>query len=413
MKESGFFDMENEVARDFDGKFHETQLIKRGVVSSLYRASRDGRYFILKTPSDKEAISLAIMRREYEISSRLTHPYIINTYIIETETPVGEAIVMEYVDGRDLNEFLAENPSYKIKKKIFRQLLDAVAYMHAKGIIHNDLKPENILISRGDDNLKLIDFGLSDDDAHYLIKTPGYTDTFAAPELKESRQSDERSDIYSIGRLMGLLFGNRHKLIAKKCMRNNSESRFKSVESLLKVWKNRNLPFIIISSIIVILAIALIIIWTLSEMMTQQSENLKRTRELEQAVELQKEERIKAEEQSNLQKEEINRLHDSYGALSDSITLADKKRADHAAAIERHKEKFTLALRKRKKLALDSLSKSDDPTKRLNININFFNYAQKFFEKYDKIVDGEDISSQLHTIMMDESQDYSNKMNSK
>lgn len=100
---------------------------------------------------------------------------------------------------------MTENPTLRERDKVFSQILEAVGYLHKKGITHNDIKPDNILITNNGNNLKLIDFGMSDDDTHFLLKTPGFTAAYAAPELLAQRKTDARSDIYSIGAIMTVL----------------------------------------------------------------------------------------------------------------------------------------------------------------------------------------------------------------
>lgn len=121
------------------GGYHNPVLLSEGAFSRLYRVSRAGKHFIIKTARDQKHASL--VRREYDLSIGLNHPYIINVFTFEEQTPVGEGIVMEYIDGRDLRGFLSENPSRQLRKRVLNQLLTAVSYLHSKGIVHNDLKP--------------------------------------------------------------------------------------------------------------------------------------------------------------------------------------------------------------------------------------------------------------------------------
>ena len=241
-----------------DETYYGPILIKEGSVNMLYRVARAGKYFIIKTAKDGDERFKTLIKREYEFSIGLTHPNIINVFTFEEHSPVGPGIVMEYVDGRTLSEFIAENPAMVLRKRVFDQILEAVAYIHRKGIIHNDLKPANILITRIDNAVKIIDFGLSDDDAHYLAKTLGCTADYASPELLRQEKIDCRSDIYSLGKIMKAIFGKRLGRISSKACRTEASERHDNAEALQKAIKRRHYPVIAIS----ILTILTILIGT-------------------------------------------------------------------------------------------------------------------------------------------------------
>ena len=209
----------------------------------LYRVRKAGKYFIIKTPKEKDGRSIAMLKREYELSIGRQHPNVVNVFTFEESTVVGPGIIMEYVDGRTLTAFLAENPTPAMRRRVFEQLLQAVAYIHRSGIVHNDIKPENILVTRADNDVRLIDFGLADDDAHYLARTLGCTPTYASPELlMQEKDIDARSDIYSLGVIMMELFGNRYMRIAGRCLSAQREKRYANAEQLLAAFRHRNRP---------------------------------------------------------------------------------------------------------------------------------------------------------------------------
>ena len=217
----------------------------------LYRVRKAGKYFIIKTPKEKTGHTLAMLRREYELSIGRQHPNVVNVFTFEESTVVGPGIVMEYVDGRTLTAFLAEKPSQAMRRRVFEQLLQAVAYIHRSGIVHNDIKPENILITRADNDVRLIDFGLADDDAHYLARTLGCTPLYASPELLEqAKDIDARSDIYSLGMIMHDIFGSRHLRIAGRCLCAQKEKRYANAEQLLAAFRHRNRPVMLLFSVI-------------------------------------------------------------------------------------------------------------------------------------------------------------------
>ena len=232
-------------------------LIKEGTMSRLFRVSRAGKYFIVKTTKDGSSAQMELIRREYELSIALNHPYIVSVFTFEEATPVGAGIVMEYIDGVTLTEFLAQNPSKKLRQRTVEQLLDAVAYLHRKGVVHNDLKPENILISRVDNTLKIIDFGLSDNDAYFLYKGLGCTPKYASPELLAHQQTDCRSDIYSLGLIARDILGERHKRVWKKAASEQKGKRYANVEQMQKaLTAGRNVAM---SGIILLVALVVII----------------------------------------------------------------------------------------------------------------------------------------------------------
>lgn len=232
---------------DINNSYSDVILLREGAMSRLYRVSKAGKYLVIKTTKDNSAMQLAMLKREYELSIKLDHYHLPHFYTYDTNTPVGPGFVMEYIDGRNLTQFLSENPTIDTRRRVFRQLLDVVAYIHKNGIIHNDLKPENILITRTNDDVKLLDFGFCNSDAHYLTKNLGGTREFASPELiAQSDHIDARSDIYSLGRLMELIFPYNYRSYSKKCLRKNPEERWENVDQLIRAWRRSSHPIYLI-----------------------------------------------------------------------------------------------------------------------------------------------------------------------
>ena len=219
--------------------------------SVLWRVRKAGKFFIIKTPKDNSTQSLAMLQREYELSIGRSHPNVVNIFTYEPSTVVGPGIVMEYVDGCTLDEFMERNPSQATRCRIFEQLVAAVAYIHRSGIVHNDIKPGNILVTRADNDVKLIDFGLADNDAHYLARSLGCTPDYASPELLlQSKDIDARSDIYSLGVVMKDIFGKRYSHISSRCLRTQKEKRYANADELLKSFSCRNRPVKIMAAVV-------------------------------------------------------------------------------------------------------------------------------------------------------------------
>lgn len=224
----------------------------------LYRVRKAGKYFIIKTPKENSGRGIAMLQREYELSIGLSHPNVVNVFTYEESTVVGPGIVMEYVDGRSLTAFIKENPTLPMRRRVFEQLLQAVAYMHRSNIVHNDIKPDNILITRAGNDVRLIDFGLADDDAHYLARTLGCTPAYASPELLAREDDiDVRSDIYSLGVVMKEVFGSRYSRISSKCLNINKVYRYANAEELLNAFSHRNRRAKITLSVILFMLVLL------------------------------------------------------------------------------------------------------------------------------------------------------------
>ena len=242
---------------DYSGRYTDVELIATTSHARLYRMRRAGRLFMAKTTMSDDARSLELLQREYELTLGLSHPHIIHVYTYEASTPVGPAIIMEYVDGCTLTEYLAEHPNKAARQRVFEQLLSATAYLHKSGVLHNDLKPDNILITRTNHDVRLIDFGFSDDDSHDRLRALGGTRGYASPELAaQSHGIDTRSDIYSLGRIMQQLFPGRYRRIAGRCTHPKCERRYADVDSLARAWRHRRLPLQLVGA----LAIAVLIL---------------------------------------------------------------------------------------------------------------------------------------------------------
>ena len=226
---------------------------------NLYEATCDGKKCLLKTSLPGQT---SLLRREYDISCNLQHPYILTPLRYSEDTPVGPAIVMEYVEGCTLTEFVAKGQSHEVLRRLLAEILDAVDYLHKKGLIHNDLKPDNILVSNIGNHIRIIDFGLSDKDAQYLIKRLGGTDESSAPEVIEDNPDipfTASSDVWSLGYIIRIMFPGRYRAIVRKCCRQNPKNRYPDIVSLEKALRNADrlrrflisLPFVFCAIVII------------------------------------------------------------------------------------------------------------------------------------------------------------------
>lgn len=255
--ESIIFETPTENKVEIEG-FYGFKLLRTNTHTSLYHALKGGKRFIIKTTKDNSEHQVTMLHREYELSIQCEHPHIVHMYTFERNLPFGVGIVMEYIEGRTLREYLAEKPSASERLRIYKELLSAVGYLHKRGIIHNDLKPENALVTYADNTLKLIDFGLADSDAEYALSRLGCTMKYASPELQNrSIKLDARSDIYSLGLLLREMLGNSYSRITTRCVKVNPEKRYSNVEALLRAieWRQKRWMrvFVLISILFMLL----------------------------------------------------------------------------------------------------------------------------------------------------------------
>ena len=233
---------------------------------SLTKAQRYGMWNVLKSlkpqyASDKQYMEM--LSKEFSLMVGLSHPNIVRTYGHENVPDLGECIVMEYVDGRTLADFIAENPSLEQRKQVVNELIDALAYCHKKQIVHQDLKPSNILVTYDGNHVKIIDFGLSDSREWAILKEPAYTRAYASPEQLAGEQVDNRTDIYALGLILRQIFPSRYGLVIRKCLQPRREKRYSSAESILNDIRladsRRKWMPIVISVLLIMIGLAIFI----------------------------------------------------------------------------------------------------------------------------------------------------------
>lgn len=201
----------------------------------LFTATRYGKRYMLKCLKKDylfTPIYQQLLRKEFEIGIQLDHPHICRTIGWETVADLGDTIIMEYIDGITLEVFLESSvrSASHLAYSLLSQLRDALSYMHSKQIVHRDLKPSNIMVTHNGNNLKLIDFSLSDGDAYSVLKAPAGTRHYVAPEqLLPDAHADVRSDIYSFGvitlEIAETLHDGQLADVAHRCMQKDLHSR--------------------------------------------------------------------------------------------------------------------------------------------------------------------------------------------
>ena len=152
---------------DFSSEWQHIQFVKANSKNEIYTAMRYGRRYVLKKlVGDYARLTNYEMQQEQEFrnSIQLVHPNIAATYAFEEIEGVGRCIVMEWIDGVTLGEWLPKKPSKASRERVFMQIVDALEYIHRLQLVHHDVKSDNILVTHNGQNAKLIDFGLSKTD---------------------------------------------------------------------------------------------------------------------------------------------------------------------------------------------------------------------------------------------------------
>lgn len=222
--------------------FTEVEILHRHKHYTLARAKRYGRWWMLKAIKEEVAgqtIYQQMLRKELELLMQMQSPHVVQASGMEQVEELGMCIVMEYVDGIQLDEWLRKSQDIKSRLQIAEELLEAIAYVHSTGTVHRDLKPENIMITRNGEHIKLIDFGLADNDHMAILKQPAGTPQYMAPEQTSFAIPDIRNDIYSIGIILQLLLPERKfKPVIGKCFLP-IEKRYKSASILLQALQHQ------------------------------------------------------------------------------------------------------------------------------------------------------------------------------
>lgn len=171
------------------------------------------------------------LRKEFKMLLELNHPGVVRVFDLCEIEGVGLCIIMEYVGGVTLREFLATSPSQRERHRVAESLLDAVEYVHSHDVIHGDIKPENIMVLPEGKGVKLIDFGLGDTPDYVLLKMGGGTPEYAAPELtKEGGCVSVATDMYSLGKVLkDLKPGYNIRRMSRKMRHSDPERRPASI----------------------------------------------------------------------------------------------------------------------------------------------------------------------------------------
>ena len=245
---SGYIDIEN-----FSADWSDITLLQQRRQNTICTAKRYGKRYLLKgiSPEYQSLTDIRLLQeKEFSLGISLNHPNIAETYSLEEVPEIGRCIVMEYVDGMTLAQWLNSSPSRAQRERVLAQLLEVMEYIHSLQLVHNDLKSSNILITRNGQNVKLIDFGLSDTDS-------------------TSDTNNTGTDIQLFANILTLLFPKRYRPIARTCQHGQyaNIATLKQAFHRRHIWQ-KSLPYIV--SLICVIVCSMLLFQRIKTMVREQ-----------------------------------------------------------------------------------------------------------------------------------------------
>ncbi len=209
--------MDNLIGKKLDGLYEVRELIGSGGMANVYKAVSLGQNGPVPAGT---VVAVKVLRAEFmhdpELVNRfkneskaislLHHPNIVKVYDVSV-TDRLQYIVMEYVNGMTLREYLNERGGRLTSREtvhFISQILYALEHAHSNGVVHRDIKPQNImLLDNG--QLRMMDFGIariSRAENQLLSGKAMGSVHYVSPEQARGEVTDPRSDIYSVGVMM-------------------------------------------------------------------------------------------------------------------------------------------------------------------------------------------------------------------
>ncbi|MCG6157011.1 serine/threonine-protein kinase [Rubinisphaera margarita] len=200
-----------------------TELLGRGGCGIVFKAfdERLHRTVAIKVMKPELAVTSPARKmflREARATASIRHENVVGIYAVE-DSPVP-FLVMEYVDGKSLQELHEETGPFEIEAvlRIGKKIARGLAAAHDRGLIHRDIKPGNILIEAGTEQVKITDFGLARaaDDASQTQSGIAGTPSYMSPEQALGHRLDSRSDLFSLGSVLYVMCSGRLPFRAPK-----------------------------------------------------------------------------------------------------------------------------------------------------------------------------------------------------
>lgn len=199
--------MDRFVGKRLDGRYEIQEIIGVGGMAVVYKArdNQENRIVAIKILKEEFISNEEFLRRfknESKAIAMLSHPNIVNVYDVSFGDLI-QYIVMEYIEGITLKEFIEREGSLRWKDAVHftLQILKGLQHAHDKGIVHRDVKPQNIMVLP-DGTIKVTDFGIArfarSDQRTITDKAIGSVH-YISPEQARGEKTDEKADIYSVG----------------------------------------------------------------------------------------------------------------------------------------------------------------------------------------------------------------------
>ncbi|XEC97626.1 Stk1 family PASTA domain-containing Ser/Thr kinase [Paenibacillus tarimensis] len=195
------------IGHELGGRYEIIARIGGGGMALVYKAhdillGRNVAVKVLRQQFVNDEEFIRRFRREAQSAASLSHPNVVSIYDVGQEDDT-HYIVMEYMDGSNLNEIILERAPLQTEEavRIAVQICDALEHAHHNQIIHRDIKPHNILIGKNG-RVKVTDFGIARAVTSSTITQTGSvvgSVHYFSPEHAKGVSADEKSDLYSLG----------------------------------------------------------------------------------------------------------------------------------------------------------------------------------------------------------------------